>query len=279
MRALHALLTKYAIPFIFELAITMFIPLRKSLSFIPLCILCLALKPDAASFIPPLGRMNLLPARTLWVWERPEDLRTLDPHTTAIAILDRTILLGHTATVIPRRQSFAYPAGITRIAVVRIEAPGFIGSDLEEPAADLILDALADPNVAALQVDFDARRSQRAFYVRMLRDLRRRMPSELPLSITALASWCSSDDWLGGLPIDEAVPMFFRMEPDRHYVSPDLPQFRIREPLCMGSIGISTREQHSASLAGKRIYIFPDRGWREDLPLITENNLAERTSP
>jgi hypothetical protein len=47
----------------------------------------------------------------------------------------------------------------------------------------------------------------------------------------------------------------------------------------MGSIGISTREQHSASLAGKRIYIFPDHGWREDLPLITENKLAERTLP
>jgi hypothetical protein len=243
----------------------MFTPLRKSLSFIPLCILCLALKPDTANLTPPFGRMNTLPARTLWVWERPEDLRTLDPHTTAIATLDRTILLGRTAIVIPRRQSFAYPAGITRIAVVRIEAPELIGSGLEESTADLILDALADPNVAALQVDFDARRSQRAFYVRVLRDLRRRMPPNLPLSITALASWCSSDDWLGGLPIDEAVPMFFRMEPDRRHATSDLPRFRIREPLCMGSIGISTREQHSASLAGKRIYIFPDHGWREDL--------------
>lgn len=253
--------------------------IRKSLSLVPPCFLCLALKPDAANLAPRPGRMNTLPARTLWVWERPEDLRTLDPRTTAIATLDRTIVLGNTATVVPRRQSVIYPAGITRIVVARIEAPGAIGADLEQTTANLILDSIGNPAVAALQVDFDARRSQRAFYAAVLRNLRRRMPPDLPLSITALAPWCSSDDWLGDLPIDEVVPMFFRMEPDRRYAPPDLPQFRIREPLCMSSIGISTREQRAASLGGKRVYIFPDRGWREDLPLIAENNLAQRTKP
>jgi hypothetical protein len=223
--------------------------------------------------------MNALPVRTLWVWERPEDLRAIDPHTTAIAVLERTILLGSMATDLPRRQSIIYPAGIQRIAVVRIEAPGTIAPGLEQTTSDLILDSISDPAVAALQIDFDARRSQRAFYAAILRDLRRRMPPDLPLSITALASWCSSDDWLGGLPIDEAVPMFFRMEPDRRFAPSDLPQFRIREPLCMGSIGISTHEQHTASLAGKRVYIFPDRGWREDLPLISENSLSQWIMP
>ncbi len=138
----------------------MIIRLRKSLSIIPLGILCLALTPDATNLTPPPGRMKALPVRTLWVWERPEDLSTLDPRTTAIATLDHTILLGRTATVIPRRQSFVYPAGITRIAVVRVEAPGLIGPGLEHTVAGLVLDALADPGVAALQVDFlDARRS------------------------------------------------------------------------------------------------------------------------
>lgn len=257
----------------------MFTAHRRSLSFLPFYFLCFTLKPDVLNFTPPPGRMSALPARTLWVWERPEDLRALDTRTTALATLDRTIVLGRTATVIPRRQSFLYPAGTTRIAVVRIEALGLIGPDLEQPTADLILETLTGPKVAALQVDFDARLSQRPFYIALLRDLRRRMPPDLPLSITALASWCSSDDWLGGLPIDEAVPMFFRMEPDRRDAPADLPQFRIREPLCMGSIGISTREPHPASLTGKRVYIFPDLGWRKDLPLISENNPAPRTTP
>jgi len=101
----------------------------------------------------------------------------------------------------------------------------------------------------------------------------------LTLSITALASWCSYDDWLAGLPIDEAVPMFFRMEPDRSFAPPDLPQLRIREPLCATSIGISTHEMYAGSLAGKRLYFFPDRGWREDLPLISQYNAAERGQP
>ncbi len=29
--------------------------------------------------------------------------------------------------------------------------------------------------------------------------------------MTALASWCAGDDWLRDLPVDEAVPMLFRM--------------------------------------------------------------------
>ena len=44
-----------------------------------------ALRPDVADLTPPAGRMNTLPARTLWVWERPEDLSSLNPRTTAIA--------------------------------------------------------------------------------------------------------------------------------------------------------------------------------------------------
>jgi hypothetical protein len=224
--------------------------------------------------------MSSLPTRTLWVWERREDLGGINPRTTAIATLDRTIVLGRVVNVIPRRQPLVYPAGIKRLSVIRIEAPGEIGSGLERTTTDLILDtATADPTIAALQIDFDARRSQRSFYARLLRDVRRRLPPQLPLSITALASWCSSDDWLRGLPIDEAVPMFFRMEPDRRFAPPDLPQFRIREPLCTTSIGISTHEPYAGSLAGKRVYIFPDRGWRQDLPLITENNPVQRIQP
>lgn len=242
-------------------------------------ILFLGLRPDALDLVPSRGRMKTLPARTLWVWERPEDLSGIDPRTTAIATLDRTIVLGRTAILIPRRQSFVYPAGVTRISVVRIEAPGPIAPGLEQAAANLILDSLRDRNVTALQIDFDARRSQRAFYRAVLREIRRRMPPGMPLSITALASWCSTEDWLAGLPVDEAVPMFFRMEPDRRVAPADLPQFRIRESLCMGSVGISTREPYSGSLDGKRVYIFPDRGWREDLALIGESNLHPRNQP
>jgi len=252
----------------------------KSLGLISLFLCCLSLKPDALNLAPLPGRMRSLPARTLWVWERREDLSSLDPRTTAIATLDRTLVLGRSVTVIPRRQPTVYPAAITRIAVIRIEAPGEIAPGLERVTAASILDAAtADPAIAALQIDFDARRSQRMFYVRLLRNLRRRMPPSLPLSITALASWCAYDDWLRGLPIDEAVPMFFRMEPDRRFAPPDLPQLQIREPLCSTSIGMSTHEPYAGSLISKRIYIFSDRGWHDDLPLLSESSATQRIHP
>jgi hypothetical protein len=252
----------------------------KSLGLISLFLCCLSLKPDALNLAPPPGRMSYLPARTLWVWERRENLSGIDPRTTAIATLDRTIVLGRGVKVISRRQPVVYPAGIRRISVVRIEAPGGIAPGLERATAASILDGVsADPAIAAVQIDFDARRSQRGFYIRLLHEVRRAMPPGLPLSITALASWCSYDDWLGGLPIDEAVPMFFRMEPDRRFAPADLPQMRVREPLCATSIGVSTHEPYGGSVEGKRLYIFPDRGWREDLPLINEYKAAERSQP
>jgi len=240
-------------------------------------ILCLALRSDAI----PTGRAHLsmrmkaLPRRTLWVWERPEDLRAIDPATTAIAWLDQTVELGWDVVSVPRRQSFSYPAEAARIAVVRIEAPPGIKLDVaqQHQAVDLLLQSANQPGIAAFQVDFDATRSQRAFYASLLADLRRQMPASLPLSITALASWCSSDDWIADLPIDEAVPMLFRMEPDRIHARAGLPQFQIREPLCMGSVGVSTHEAWPDDMAGKRIYVFPDRGWHQDISLLTDRKL------
>lgn len=252
---------------------------QKYLVALPVAILCLAIRPDAANLTPPRGRMRALPAMTLWVWERPENLRAIDPKTTAVATLDGTVVVGARIGVIPRRQFYSYPSGTQRIAVVRIEVPGSIAPGLATATADSILSLAAAPDIAALQIDFDARFSQRSFYAALLRELRRRMPPNLPLSMTALASWCSNDDWIADLPVDEAVPMFFRMEPGRHSAPADAPEFRIREPLCTGSIGISTHEAKPASLVNKRVYIFADRGWRQDLSLFSSIAVTSRTQP
>jgi len=252
---------------------------RQCLALLPLAVFCFAVHPDAVNLTPPPGRMRTLPDRVLWVWERGEDLRSIDPHATAIATLDRTIVVGQRIIAIPRRQFYAYPAGTKRITVVRIEAPGVIAIRLASAVADSILDLAFAPDIAALQIDFDARLSQRAFYVALLHDLRGRMPLNLPLSMTALASWCSNDDWIGSLPVDEAVPMFFRMEPGRRFAPLGAPEIQIREPLCTTSIGISTHEPAPASLANKRVYIFPDLGWHEDLSLLTSIAPISRTHP
>jgi len=249
--------------------------------------LCLVLQADPL----PISAHNLswrllsLPHITLWAWERPEDLTTIDPRTTAVAWLDRTILIGPPSAspnviVEPRRQPLAYPDATTLIVVVRIEAPpGLVPTENQRfQALSVLLDAASKPGLAALQVDFDATRSQRPFYAALLKDLRSQIPSDLPLSITALASWCSYDDWIAALPVDEAVPMLFRMEPDRRRAPPDSRWFQIREPLCQGSLGLSTHESWPPEAAEshnppQRIYLFADHGWHADLPTLTNRNL------
>jgi len=221
------------------------------------------------------NRMARLPRFTLWAWERREDLHAIDAKRFAVAYLDQTITIGNGVNSQPRRDPVVYPASSARIAVVRIEATRLSVLDDKNRAQTLValLSSAREQGISALQIDFDATRSQRIFYRSLLVDLRRQMPANLPLSITALASWCSWDSWLQDLPVDEAVPMFFRMEPDRRRAPPDIEDFQIREPLCRSSFGVSTTEPWPTNLAGKRLYIFPDHGWSNDPPTSLERRL------
>jgi len=223
---------------------------------------CLGIRSDG---LPHYGsRMDGLPRVTLWAWERREFFSALDTRRYAIAYLDRTVTIGPSVASQMRRDPVGFPAAATRIPVVRIEvAPGAVLGDAARAAvARELVNAAQEQGAAALQVDFDATRSQRGFYRALLTDVRAQMPAAMPLSMTALASWCSWDSWLRGLPVDEAVPMMFRMEPDRRRAAADIEHFRIREPLCRGSVGVSTTEPWPDSLKGKRIYIFADEGWQ-----------------
>jgi hypothetical protein len=223
----------------------------------------------------PQGRLAALPRVTLWAWERREDLHALDTRRFAVAYLDRTLTIGLIVQSQPRRDTIVFPASAVRIPVVRIEAGrnAVLNDVNRDGAIEAIVVSAHEPGIAALQIDFDATRSQRQFYTDLLADLRRRMPPRLPLSITALASWCSWDRWIGNLPIDEAVPMMFRMEPDHRRAPPNVDDFQIREPLCWSSAGVSTTEPWPSNLAGKRIYIFPGRGWQFDSPADVERRL------
>lgn len=240
---------------------------------------CLRVRSDGSAYAP--SRMNVLPRLTLWAWERREDLRGFDPKKFAIAYLDQTLTIDGTGVRSqPRRDPVAFSASAKRMPVIRIEVGhGALLDDVDRAdAVRAFLNSAREPGIAALQIDFDATRSQRQFYRDLILDVRRQMPVGLPLSITALASWCSWDDWLRGLPVDEAVPMMFQMEPDRRRAAPDVDDFRIREPLCRGAVGVSTGEPWPSELEGKRIYVFAEHGWekdgwRRDLPVSLETRL------
>jgi hypothetical protein len=227
----------------------------------------LAVRPDANPPGPPSG-MSRIPARVLWSWERREDLRKIDTRPYAIAYLDQTITIGLSAHSDSRRNPVLLPNGAVCIPVVRIETSprAVLDAVNREATVQALLASAREPGIAALQIDFDATASQREFYRGVIEDVRKRMPAGFPLSITALASWCSFDDWLRDLPVDEAVPMMFRMEPDRRRAHPDVDAFAIREPKCMGALGVSTREPWPDWMRGRRVYVFADDGWgRESL--------------
>jgi Protein of unknown function (DUF3142) len=219
------------------------------------------------------ARMSGLPPLTLWSWQRAEDLRAINRKSTAIAYLDQTVKVGASVEAVPRTQAFAFPAGSTLIPVVRIEVqPGAdLGSRAQRKVAELITRSASRPGSAALQIDFDATRSQRNFYREILFSVRHRIPQNMPLSITALVSWCSYDDWIGGLPVDEAVPMLFRMGPDARRIG--AAELRIVEPLCSGSVGVSTHEPWPEEMSQKRTYVFADRGWNEDFHVLGDGGL------
>jgi len=200
----------------------------------------------------------------LWAWETPEDFTTLDPTKTGVAFLSRELLLGRTVQVRPRRQPLRLASNTWLMAVVRIET----ASDFA-PTANTIAETASDiaavaqqPNVRAIQVDFDATVSQRAFYAAVLKQLRPQLPPGMPLSITALVSWCGDHSWLRTLPIDEAAPMFFRMgETSATRAIAPKSSTRLYEPLCAGSIGISTDETWPAIHSGERVYVFLPGSW------------------
>ena len=216
-------------------------------------------------------RMRGLPPLVLWAWERPEDLRFINPQTTAVAFLAGTIRIhGDDVAFHPRFQSLLVADHAKLVAVVRIEVDRdatLDRSQIDQAATAIAKQALL-PRVVAVQIDFDATRSQREFYRALLRDLRRRLGSSMPTSITALASWCLDDDWISSLPIDEAVPMLFRLGAGTNEVVGQLTSGRDFRPLiCRGSLGLSTDERWTSLPAGRRLYVFQPRPWTEQAEL------------
>lgn len=211
----------------------------------------------------------------LWAWERPEDLRGIDPREAGVAFLARTVFLtGDGVAVRPRLQPLRVPPGTTVVAVVRVEigrgTPPTLSPQQRKATAQAIAEAAGTPRLFGLQVDFDATRSERAFYRDLLRDLRAQLPAQMPLSITALASWCLGDNWLAGFPVDDAIPMLFRMGIGEREVELHLKAGGdFRSPVCRQSLGISTDEPLAYLPAGRRLYIFRPRAWTPDFARLT----------
>jgi hypothetical protein len=237
-------------------------------------LLLLLLIGNIASMTWRWGRPYLLgdplagfPRVFLWVWERPEDLAFLDPRETGVAVLAKTLTLdGGRISSRPRLQPVRLPAGITAIAVIRIETKSVHpAAEVQKEAVRQILAAVADTRAAGLQIDYDAPASERTFYRSLLMDLRQQLPPGMKLSITALASWCLHDDWISDLPVDEAIPMLFRLGAEDAVVKRHLGAGRdFWAARSRFSIGISTDELPGKVPGTRRVYVFNPRPWTRE---------------
>lgn len=216
-----------------------------------------------------------MPEKILWAWEREEDLRFIDTKKFGVAFLAQTIVLRNDEVIHkPRRQSLEINDGTYLIAVTRIETvkdhqnrPQLSDAQMER-VVSLMEKTLQLPGVRAVQIDFDAVVSEREFYRKLVNDLKSKLPAGVPLTITSLASWCVGDAWFNDFPIDEAVPMAFRMGADAERIRSFLTNGSDwREPLCRGSYGVSTDEPFKIKFEpNRRIYFFNARAWkRSDL--------------
>jgi hypothetical protein len=190
----------------------------------------------------------------------------------AVAVVDRHIwLIGDQVLVRPGARPRGLARGTSVIPVVHVEL------DVRHPPAGLraatavVLDAMQSAARASssgwVQLDLEARPSQRADYRELVRGVRAALPADMKLSVTALGWWCRSGAWLDGLAADEVVPMFFRMGRDSAVLREIVArQPATLHPLCRGgSAGFSRQEKFSADVAARyrRTYWFDETAWKD----------------
>lgn len=221
------------------------------------------------------SRVNVneeMPSKILWAWERPEDLRFVDLNKFGVAFLAQTLSLQKDEVVFePRRQPLQIAPKTYLIAVTRIESgkqnsnKADLSENQRKKVVNYIKKTLELPNVKAVQIDFDATASERNFYRNFISDLKKELPENTPLTITALASWCVGDAWFSDFPIDEAVPMAFEMGADDAAIRKFLTGGNDwREPLCRGSYGVAVGENLKIDFRpNRRIFYFKSRAWEK----------------
>ena len=210
--------------------------------------------------------LDSLPNTILWAWERPEQLDFINTERIGVAYLAKTIKLQNEDLFVrPRLQPLTLRSATRVVAVVRVEPERYQTGPLSESQIERTAKEVAEvatrPGVSAVQIDFDARASERMSYRKLLFRIRELLPRSVALSMTALASWCAGDNWLSDLPVDEIVPMLFRLGLNGDQFASRLQSGEelFGQP-CTLSAGVSTDEKIHPPKR-KRLYIFSPKPW------------------
>jgi len=219
-------------------------------------------------------RPTTKPKIMLWAWERPETLSCLDSNKIGVAFYAGTInLIANDFYFQPRLQPLVIPKSVYLEAVFRINNKTGSNPQLSNSATHNLLATItkiaARPGIKSIQIDYDAKETERPFYRNLLVQLRAALPPQLPLSMTALASWCLGDNWLTNLPVDEIAPMLFDMGAGRQDVLSFIKFAKLQQiSLLQKCVGLSTTEpnvidvlQQRFTNCPQRIYFFSVQPW------------------
>jgi len=207
-----------------------------------------------------------------WVWERPENLYFIKDKNISFAYLAGTITkTDKNLEYYSRKQPLRIPDNSNTISVIRIEDRSkdhiFEDKYLSEISDYVVKSCIEKTSNIACQIDFDATESQIEFYKKLVISVREKLPKEMKLSLTALVSWCVNDKtWFDGLPIDEAVPMFFRLGREENIYWQRISEGKLNiSNSCQKAVGIATDESvpNNIYMKDKPIYIFNNEYWTQ----------------
>jgi hypothetical protein len=201
----------------------------------------------------------------LWAWERPEDLRFADP-ATEIAVQTGFVEIAGDGFAARGRRFPLQVATAPTIALVHVQIdharPLAWSPSLRARVGAAILHFAAAIPARRVQIDFEARASEHQILLDVLRDVRQALPRGTLLSMTALASWCDTERWLDAAPVDEIVPMLFRMQEGGEALKLRLAAGGdFRNPRCRAALAIATDSPIVRAPPGRRVYLFDPRSW------------------
>jgi hypothetical protein len=225
------------------------------------------------------------PKKMLWSWSSPDDFRFLKSSDFGVAYLALSIHFAGQDPVSPSPRAIPVRIGPTtwQTAVIRFDfdsygsrRPAFTEQQRKD-AVQMIVEIAELSRAQGIQIDFDAPHSAYPFYRHLLADVRGRLGPKVFLSITALVSWCDSEQsWLTGLQVDEIVPMAFYMGQSTPAVITLLQsggQFRF--PGCRNSIGVQFGgyDESIRPHKAQRAYFFSEKAWTMETVRAAERTI------
>ena len=209
-----------------------------------------------------------------WIWPNSNGplhaQSSATPYREAAVLVESLMLHAGGVQYGGRKQPLTLPAGVSFMPVIHVETASDSPSEITAAQLNAVVAAarrhadIAAAGAGILQLDFEAPARQRDAYRELVASVRAALPANVRLSVTALAHWCTQGDWLDRLPVDEVVPMLYRLGPHaadwrQRFVRGDALARSCRGP----ALGFATNDAPPKALLVRtaRPYWFDETGW------------------